>query len=320
MAKTATSKYIFIIYITFAKVQHIIDSHSLHYSKTKWMTHLGCFSVNGLGDSTSVQLTNITNNQPKICSRQCGNWNFFALLDSGCFCFNDAIRKDLVESMSNKCQRRCPDYTDKMYCGSKDMYYVNIYRHEKDLFPNVKDQNLDCLTVSGHKMHKNIKQMPCNKAVSFICSGQDIPVVQKLPFKDAKQFCENSLHKLMNINERLPQTTENNTHYWIGTFRQFVYRYEEITVRPPTLKIYVLKSTQDIYTQQSTTKRERTFDLVNMSTMNTERSTWTASTTLKSTNTKVRPVDINCGIFCIGNLRGTHIFKQSLHEWCFTQE
>lgn len=48
----------------------------------KFKLSLGCFGVNGLGDSTTVKVTNITNNQPKICYRQCGNWNLFALLAS----------------------------------------------------------------------------------------------------------------------------------------------------------------------------------------------------------------------------------------------
>ncbi|CAG2197915.1 unnamed protein product [Mytilus edulis] len=300
MAKTSTLTCIFIFYITLdlAKVQHI---DSLKFLKTKWMTHLGCFSVNGLGDSKNVKMTNITNNQPKICSRQCRNWNFFALLDSGCFCFNDEKYRNLEESKSNKCQRRCPDYTDRMYCGSTDMYYVNIYRHEQDLPKNVKDQNFECLTVSRHIMHKDIKQMPCNKAVSFICSGRDKPAEQQFPFKKAKLFCENLHSRLINSNESLPQIAKDNTYYWVGTFRQLVYHHDEITVHPSTLKkSYVWKSTQDIYTQQSTTKRESTFDLVNMSMMNTKRSTWTASTTSKSTKTEVYPEDINCGIFCIG--------------------
>ncbi|XP_076075738.1 uncharacterized protein LOC143046463 [Mytilus galloprovincialis] len=317
MDKTATLSFVFIFYITIdlVKLQHIDSQKCL---KTKWMTHLGCFGVNGLGDSTTVKMTNITNNQPKICSRQCGNWNLFALLGFKCFCFNEAKFKNLKEKMLNECHRECPDYTDKMYCGSEDMNYVNIYRLDKVLSPDVKEENFDCLTVNRHNNHTGIKQMPCDLAVSFICSGKYKPAEQKLAFKEAKQYCENAQHKLMNLNESLPQTTENNTYYWIGTFRQHVYCHES-SVRPSTTARPVhVESTQHNYTQQSTTTRETTMKLDNMTTdrsipaktssnLPTQLSTLFAKedsvtqygTMSKSVKSEDHHNDLNCGIFCV---------------------
>ncbi|XP_071131360.1 uncharacterized protein [Mytilus edulis] len=317
MDKTATLSFVFIFYITIdlVKLQHIDSQKCL---KTKWMTHLGCFGVNGLGDSTTVKMTNITNNQPKICYRQCGNWNLFALLGFKCFCFNEAKFKNLNEKMLNNCHRKCPDYTDKMYCGSEDMNYVNIYRLDKDLPPNVKDQNFDCLSVSRHIMHKDIKQMPCNKAVPFICSGRDKPAVQKLPFKSAKHFCENLHSRLINSNESLPQMATNNTYYWAGTFRQLVFHHESTVHQSTTTGPIPVKSTQGIYKQQSTAIRETTLELDKMT---TERSTLTATSanlptkisTLfakeeivtqsdslsKSMKSEKHNDDLSCGIFCV---------------------
>ncbi|CAC5387516.1 unnamed protein product [Mytilus coruscus] len=280
--------------------------------------HGRCFGVNGLGDSTSVKLTNISINQPKTCSRQCRNWYFFALLGFKCFCFNETTFKTLEEKLSNECYRKCPDYTDNMYCGSIDMNYVNIYRRETVLPPDVKDQKFDCLTVSRHKKHKEIKQMPCDQAVSFICSGKYKPVVEKLPFKEAKQYCENFQSKLMNFNESRPIKTEDNIYYWVGTFRQRVYHHESIVHPLTTTGPILVKSTQGIYTQQSTT-RKRTLELDNMTTdrstsvrtsayLRTKISTFFAkeeSVTESGTMSKSMKIeehhdDINCGIFCVG--------------------
>ncbi|XP_052069155.1 uncharacterized protein LOC127708340 [Mytilus californianus] len=321
MAKTATLTCMFIFYITFAlaKLQQI-NSQDLQHLKTKWMTHLGCFSVTGLGDSTSVKLTNITNNQPKTCSRQCENWNFFALLDFNCFCFKEATFKKFTKGgVSNRCYRKCPNYSDKMYCGSIDMKYANLYRHDEDLPLDVIDKDFDCLTVSKNKTHKEIKQMSCDQAVPFICSGHHKPVEQKLTFKQAKLYCENLQKKMMNFSENLPQKTEDNIYYWVGTFRQLIDRHEETIIYTSTAtRSYPVKSTQDISKQETTITPARTFE---QDTMTTERTTSVGTsanlptkistffakeegvtqsgTISKSMKSEDHPDDIKCGIFCV---------------------
>ncbi|VDI18753.1 Hypothetical predicted protein, partial [Mytilus galloprovincialis] len=90
---------------------------------------------------------------------------------------------------------------------------------------DVKDQNFDCLAVSRLKKQEEIKQMPCDQAVSFICSRRDKPAIPKLPFKIAKQYCENSWSKLIRFNESLPEKTEDNINYWVGTFRHRIFRH-----------------------------------------------------------------------------------------------
>ncbi|CAC5413898.1 unnamed protein product [Mytilus coruscus] len=269
MAETTTLTYcVFILYNAFvlANVQH----HELHHVKTTWMTHLGCFSVKSLKDTTTVQLTNIANNQPKICSRQCGKWSFFAVLERKCFCFNIGTFQNLIESVSNRCYKKCPHNTDNMYCGSEDMYYANVYRREAGLPLDVINQNLDCLTVIRQENRTDLKQMSCGQAFPFICNNK--PVEENYTFKKAKLYCENSQSRLMTFNENLPKNAVNNVHYWVATFRQLIYRHEESTVHPPTTTGPILvNSTQDIYTQQSTTTRERTLELVNMTTERTTR-------------------------------------------------
>ncbi|XP_052065867.1 uncharacterized protein LOC127705578 isoform X2 [Mytilus californianus] len=153
----------------------ILAKQDLHFIKTKWMTHLGCFGVIELTDFKKVQLTRLTNNQPKTCSRHCMKWNFFAMLEHKCFCFDEGMFKNLRENMLNRCHRKCPDYADSMYCGSIDMQYANVYKREQGLPANVKDQNFDCLTVIRDEKHIiSIKQMACEQPVSFICSGHSL--------------------------------------------------------------------------------------------------------------------------------------------------
>ncbi|VDI18751.1 Hypothetical predicted protein, partial [Mytilus galloprovincialis] len=56
------------------------------------------------------------------------------------------------------------------------------------------------------------------------------PAVLKLPFIKAKLFCENAFGRLISFNESLSDKTENNTYYWLGTFRQPVYRHGVHTI------------------------------------------------------------------------------------------
>ncbi|CAG2256820.1 unnamed protein product [Mytilus edulis] len=200
--------------------------------KTKWVTYLGCFGVNELTDLTKVQLTIITNNQPKTCSRHCMKWNFFALLDHKCFCFDEVMLKNLRENMLNRCHRKCPDYTDNMYCGSLDMQYANVYKREPGLPADVQELNFDCLIVNRQEGQMSIKQILCDKTVSFICSGHiSKPIDDKLTFMMAKHYCENFQSKLMNLNDIVPPKSGDNVSYWVGTFRQRIYRHDSGLLR-----------------------------------------------------------------------------------------
>ncbi|VDI79966.1 Hypothetical predicted protein [Mytilus galloprovincialis] len=123
-----------------------------------------------------------------------------------------------MKSWSNRCHRKCPDYTDSMYCGSNDRNYVNVYKYEQGLSDDLKDNDIDCLAATTDEKRIHLKQMSCEQAVSFICSGHfNTHAGEKLPFKKAKHYCENLQSKLMNLNESLPQKMKDDVFYWVGT-------------------------------------------------------------------------------------------------------
>ncbi|CAC5369005.1 unnamed protein product [Mytilus coruscus] len=72
----------------------------------------------------------------------------------------------------------------------------------------------------------------------------------------------------MTYNENLRQNAEDNVYYWVATFRQLTV--EESNVHPSTTTGPILVKS----TQQSTTTRDRTLELFNMT---TERTTQTSA-------------------------------------------
>ncbi|CAC5399245.1 unnamed protein product [Mytilus coruscus] len=61
------------------------------------------------------------------------------------------------------------------------------------------------------------------------------PVEDKLTFIMAKHYCENLQSNLMNLNDSLPPKSGDNVSYWVGTFRQRIYRHGKTT--PGILRI-----------------------------------------------------------------------------------